>query len=303
MVDELSTGNTSEPNAKKEKEDDLKDEGTIHSNQQRDKQASETKSNQAEEIKTETSRAGYVNIDGSERDNNKNQTNLSDILKEHINNYSDYVEAIKSYMEKQNENKKVDLNNVTARPVAESKVEVDDIIVPQRRKIIDKVKRPTVTKSKKLISMLPSVLQEFLNDDWKTKLKCDPQYMLERIRKEKRYPDHPDTDKYELLLTPAPSFLQRISLAGEFLNKKQLEMWNYNWLHRMQLVGVKTSSDQDLCSMDVVETPGQYRLLERRSERREVTRRVTHIRQLIGILALETARACVGARTEPYLQR
>ncbi|XP_049888120.1 ER degradation-enhancing alpha-mannosidase-like protein 2 isoform X2 [Pectinophora gossypiella] len=106
--------------------------------------------------------------------------------------------------------------------VRDAKVEVDDIIVPHKKE--EPFQPPSTTRQKEVFKLLPKVIQDFLNNDWKTKPKCEPQYMLERIRREKLYPDHPDVDRYELLLTPAPSFLQRISLAGEFLNKKQLEM-------------------------------------------------------------------------------
>ncbi|KAH9641894.1 hypothetical protein HF086_011644 [Spodoptera exigua] len=164
-------------------------------------------------IKTET-RTGYVNIDGTEREKTKNESSLRDIVKDRINSY---------------------YNNTSSKPESEEELpfssdnntpttqfDVDDIIVPQNPP--EPLQTPSEAKAKETFKILPKVLQDFLSSDWKSKSKCEPQHMLERIRKEKRYPNHPDVDKYELLLTPAPSFLQRISLAGEFLNKKQLEM-------------------------------------------------------------------------------
>ncbi|CAH2062963.1 unnamed protein product, partial [Iphiclides podalirius] len=171
------------------------------------------KSEKDELIKTE-SKTGYVNIDGTEIEKTKNETILSDIVKERINTYYEKVnvkgeqEVEKFYPRKENENK----------------VAIDDIIVIQSSQEAENVQVPSTTKAKESLKMLPKVIQEFLNSDWKSKQKCEPQYMLERIRKEKKYPEHPDVHKYQLLLTPAPSFLQRISLAGEFLNKKQLEL-------------------------------------------------------------------------------
>lgn len=162
-------------------------------------------------IKTE-SRTGYVNLDGTEREN-ANESNLSDLVKETINKY--YNDTIN--VETQ-EIVKLSVDEPTAG--SSQTVEVDDIIVPEK----SEVQLPSVTKTKEVMNMLPKVIQDFLNSDWKSKPKCEPQKMLERIRREQKYPDHPDVYKYELLLTPAPSFLQRISLAGEFLNKKQLEL-------------------------------------------------------------------------------
>ncbi|XP_014361809.2 ER degradation-enhancing alpha-mannosidase-like protein 2 [Papilio machaon] len=166
-------------------------------------------------IKTET-RTGYVNIDGTEREKTINETTLSDIVKDRIN----------SYYEKANvkgEQGTIEEDEVKPKKSAE-KVNIDDIIVVPKYNENDNLQLPSTTKAKEAIKILPKVIQDYLNNDWKRKPKCEPQYMLERIRKEKLYPDHPDVDKYELLLTPAPSFLQRISLAGEFLNKKQLEL-------------------------------------------------------------------------------
>ncbi|XP_062527874.1 ER degradation-enhancing alpha-mannosidase-like protein 2 [Bombyx mori] len=162
-------------------------------------------------IKTE-SRTGYVNLDGTEREN-ANESNLSDLVKETINKY--YNDTINAETQ---ENVKHSAEEPTAG--SSQTVEVDDIIVPEK----SEVQLPSVTKTKEVMNMLPKVIQDFLNSDWKSKPKCEPQKMLERIRREQKYPDHPDVYKYELLLTPAPSFLQRISLAGEFLNKKQLEL-------------------------------------------------------------------------------
>lgn len=161
-------------------------------------------------IKTET-RTGYVNLDGSEREKVKNES-LGDILKDSMSSYYNGTNV--------DENEK---ETVTEAPEVKTdeKVEVDDIIVAQEP---DQLRPPSATKAKEAVKMLPKVIQDFLNSDWKTKPKCEPQHMIERIRKEKRYPEHPDVRKFNLLLTPAPSFMQRISLAGEFLNKKQLEL-------------------------------------------------------------------------------
>lgn len=171
-------------------------------------------------IKTET-RTGYVNIDGTERDKAKTETNLTTLLKEHIDKYTNFVnelnETPKNSLDTENE------INISDKPKGEANVEVDDIIVP-RNVEVEKVRPPSSTKAKQVMNLLPLAIQEFLNKDWKERPKCEPQYLLDRIRKEKRYPDHPHTNRYDLLLTPAPSFLQRISLAGEFLNKKQLQV-------------------------------------------------------------------------------
>ncbi|CAH1635327.1 unnamed protein product [Spodoptera littoralis] len=164
-------------------------------------------------IKTET-RTGYVNIDGTEREKTKNESSLRDIVKDRINSYYNNTS---SKPENEDELAFSSDNNTPT-----TQFDVDDIIVPQNPP--EQLQTPSETKAKETFKILPKVLQDFLNSDWKSKSKCEPQHMLERIRKEKRYPNHPDVDKYELLLTPAPSFLQRISLAGEFLNKKQLEM-------------------------------------------------------------------------------
>lgn len=163
-------------------------------------------------IKTET-RTGYVNIDGSEREKVNNESILKEIVKERITAINGTGKA--ELIEK-----------VDSTPVEEtqsSNVEVDDIIVPEAP-VDEDIQLPSTSKSKDTFKLLPKVIQDFLNTDWKSRAKCEPQRLLERIRKEKIYPDHPDVGKYELLLTPAPSFLQRISLAGEFLNKKQLEL-------------------------------------------------------------------------------
>ncbi|KAJ8725160.1 hypothetical protein PYW07_016118 [Mythimna separata] len=164
-------------------------------------------------IKTET-RTGYVNIDGTEREKTKNETSLRDIVKERINSYYNNTST------NQETDEELAFSSESNTPTTQ--FDVDDIIVPQNPP--EPLQTPSETKAKETFKILPKVIQDFLNSDWKTKTKCEPQRMLERIRKEKRYPPHPDVSKYELLLTPAPSFLQRISLAGEFLNKKQLEM-------------------------------------------------------------------------------
>lgn len=175
-------------------------------------------------IKTET-RTGYVNIDGTEREKVKNESTLRDILKERISSYYNNTNPISMANNSKQTNPVVPPEDQpTIEPEPQTKVEVDDIIIPQRPQEMEKLQPPSSTRAKEAFKMLPKVLQDFLNSDWSSKHKCEPQHMLERIRKEKRYPEHPDVDRYELLLTPAPSFLQRISLAGEFLTKKQLEM-------------------------------------------------------------------------------
>lgn len=166
-------------------------------------------------IKTET-RTGYVNIDGTEREKTKNES-LVDIVKERINSYYNNTKL------EQKEDATSSLESNVSTTEYENKFEVDDIIVPQSSQD-EPLQTPSGNRAKEVFKMLPKVIQDFLNSDWKSREKCEPQHLLERIRKEKRYPDHSDTKRYELLLTPAPSFLQRISLAGEFLNKKQLEM-------------------------------------------------------------------------------
>ncbi|XP_068627733.1 ER degradation-enhancing alpha-mannosidase-like protein 2 [Battus philenor] len=171
------------------------------------------KSEQDELIKTET-RTGYVNIDGTEREKSKNDT-LSDIVKERINSYYEKTNAKGEQASIENEKE--------PQKKPEGKVDIDDIIVAQRPKE-ENLELPSTTKAKEVLKILPKVIQDFLNSDWKSKPKCEPQYMLERIRKENKYPDHPDVHRYEMLLTPAPSFLQRISLAGEFFSKKPLEI-------------------------------------------------------------------------------
>lgn len=161
-------------------------------------------------IKTET-RTGYVNIDGTEREKNKNES-LGDILKEHINNYYNNTK----------------INESEVKPVSEpdvkadSKVEVDDIIVPKIETA--KLQPPSSTRAKEVLKILPKVIQDYINNDYKPKSTCDPQRMLERIRNERRYPEHPDINKYSLLLTAAPSFMQRVCIAGEFLNRKHIEL-------------------------------------------------------------------------------
>ncbi|KAL4714476.1 hypothetical protein ACJJTC_017771 [Scirpophaga incertulas] len=168
-------------------------------------------------IKTET-RTGYVNIDGTEREKVKsNDSILNDILKERITNFYNNTDTnLNNQGSASNENNSPD-------PQVHSNVEVDDIIVAQN---VETVSLPSEAKAKEFqnaLKMLPKVIQDFLNNDWKAKSKCEPQRMLERIRLEKKYSNHRDLKKYSLLLTPAPSFLQRISLAGEFLSRKPLE--------------------------------------------------------------------------------
>lgn len=166
-------------------------------------------------IKTET-KTGYVNIDGTEREIVKNESNLRESAKEQeTDSYEDTI------------NTDVNTDTIPEKDgpmTSEANVEVDDIIVPTDAEDLEKLQPPSVTKAKEAFKMLPKVIQDFLNSDWRSKSKCEPQRLLEKIRREKQYPDHPDVDKYELLLTPAPSFLQRISLAGEFFSKKHLEL-------------------------------------------------------------------------------
>ncbi|XP_050672301.1 ER degradation-enhancing alpha-mannosidase-like protein 2 isoform X1 [Leptidea sinapis] len=165
-------------------------------------------------IKTET-RTGYVNIDGTEREKSKNVSHLSDVLKDHIKSFYNNTDQTSSEVSKP---EKVEIED------KKQSVEVDDIIVPELKQVDDRLVTPSTTKAKEAMKILPKAILDLINFEWKDKTKCEPQRMLERIRSEKRYPAHPDIDKYQLLLTPAPSFLQRISLAGEFLNKKQLEV-------------------------------------------------------------------------------
>lgn len=164
-------------------------------------------------IKTE-SKTGYVNIDGTEREDNDNES--TDSTKEK-DAYSDYVAALK--------------NSIQLLEILKDKNKsdsIDDIIVAKEDATestegnADQVQPPSDSSSKKYLKMLPDVIQDFLNKDWRSKPKCEPQYLLERLRKEKRNPEHPHVHRYELLLTPAPHFLQRISLAGEFSTKKSL---------------------------------------------------------------------------------
>lgn len=189
------------------------------------KDNSESKENKIDQnevlIKTET-RTGYVNIDGTERENSKNESSLRDIVKERIISYYNNTNNINS--EDEEIHSSIDNKTSGDELDTEAKVEVDDIIIPQKPQDAESLQPPSVTKAKEAYKLLPKVIQDFLNSDWKRKPKCEPQRMLERIRKEKRYPDHPDVNEYKYLLTPAPSFLQRISIAGEFLSKKQLEM-------------------------------------------------------------------------------
>lgn len=173
-------------------------------------------------IKTETT-AGYVNLDGKERDQIEYDNALKKMLKQQIKFYYDASE-VKMELAEEMENADHSEKEAPSRE-SPTKVEVDDIIVPQKPQEMEKLEPPSSKKAKATFNLLlPKVIQDFLNNDWKSKPKCEPQHMLERMRKEKKYPNHPDIDKYQLLLTPAQSFLQRISLAGEFLRKKQLEM-------------------------------------------------------------------------------
>ncbi|KAI5645144.1 glycosyl hydrolase family 47 domain-containing protein [Phthorimaea operculella] len=181
---------------------------------------SDTKEEEADKVLIQTKLStGYVNIDGTEREKSKNDSTLTDLLKERISNF--YNNSNMKEKKDTTEDKITEENNPEEN---EAKVEVDDIIYPQKPEDVEPLQPPSATKAKDAFKMLPKVIQDFLNSEWKTKPKCEPQHMLERIRRENRYPDHPDIHRYELLLTPAPSFLQRISLAGEFLNKKHLEL-------------------------------------------------------------------------------
>lgn len=172
-------------------------------------------------IKTET-RTGYVNMDGTEREKVKNESSLRNVVKERIVNFHNNNTSISQESEETDEQTTEVNESTKIKPAGE--VDVDDIIVPGQPQEAENLQPPSSTKAKEAFKMLPTVIQDFLNSDWKSNTKCEPQHILERIRSENRYPDHPDVDKYELLLTPAQSFLQRISLAGEFLNKKQLEL-------------------------------------------------------------------------------
>lgn len=173
-------------------------------------------------IQTKT-KAGYVNLQGKERDEIEYDKALKNMLKEQIKFYYNATESKMELAEEMENTGHTDKEE--SSPESEAKVEVDDIVVPQKPQEMEKLEPPSTMKAKATFNLLlPKVIQDFLNNDWKSKPKCEPQHLLERIRKEKKYPDHPDTDKYELLLTPSQSFLQRISLAGEFLSKKQLEM-------------------------------------------------------------------------------
>lgn len=78
-------------------------------------------------------------------------------------------------------------------------------------------------KSKSTVSLLPDFVHDFLASSMPAKQKCEPQSMLEKIRKERLYPRHPTTRDYHLLQTQAPSFLQRLSLAGEFAVLNQFD--------------------------------------------------------------------------------
>lgn len=167
-------------------------------------------------IKTET-RTGYVNIDGTERDKGKNETSLSDIVKERITSYYDSTNLSANTEEGKTGDETDTKTNDNAN------VEVDDIIVAESHQESEPLQPPSATRAKEAYKLLPKVIQDFLSSDWKSKPKCEPQGMLERIRKENKYPDHIDVDAFEYLMTPAPSFLQRICLAGEFLNKKHME--------------------------------------------------------------------------------
>ncbi|XP_063823250.1 ER degradation-enhancing alpha-mannosidase-like protein 2 [Ostrinia nubilalis] len=168
-------------------------------------------------IKTET-RTGYVNIDGTERENIINESSLTEIVKEKLSKY--YNGSLLLAEADESETVTDENSTDTDKPV-DKDVEVDDIIVASQDP--DTLQPPSSSRAKEAYKLLPKAIQEFLNNDWKTRPKCEPQRILERIRRENKYPEHMDVDAYELLLTPAPSFLQRISLAGEFLSKKQMQ--------------------------------------------------------------------------------
>lgn len=174
-------------------------------------------------IKTET-KAGYVNLQGQERDKVEYDKALKNMVKEQIKFYYNATEA-KMELARELESADHTEKGESSAPEYQTKVAVDEIVVPQKQQEMEKLEPPSTRKAKATFNLLlPKVIQDFLNNDWKLKPKCEPQHLLERIRKENKYPDHPDLVKYELLLTPSQSFLQRISLAGEFLSKKQLEM-------------------------------------------------------------------------------
>lgn len=191
-------------------ENDIKDNVDIVENQTITEEASVSNKTEDKDqvlIKTET-KTGYVNIDGTEREKVSNESNLKERMIIYYNASSKEINTEKKIVKVEN------------KP---QKVEVDDIIVPQTPEEVE-INLPSTSKGKEAFKLLPKVIQDFLNSDWKTRPKCEPQRMLERIRKEKLYPEHPHTNKYELLLTPAQSFLQRISLAGEFLNRNHMEL-------------------------------------------------------------------------------
>lgn len=172
---------------------------------------------------TAETKAAYMKLLDKEKGEIEYDNALKNMLKEQIKFYYNATEA-KMELAKEMENVGHSEKGEYSRP-SQPKVQVDDIIVPQKPQEMEKLEPPSTRKAKATFNLLlPKVIQDFLNTDWKLKPKCEPQRLLERIRKEKKYPDHPDTDRYELLLTPSQSFLQRISLAGEFLSKKQLEM-------------------------------------------------------------------------------
>lgn len=215
MIDASTIKNdTKEKESHSTKESEIKEDSVKNENNESQTIESVQKEDEGTKvsIKTET-RTGYVNIDGTEREKNKNES-MGDILKERISTYYN--------------NTKIDENNKdapTESPLTKEneKVQVEDIIVNQKTEG-EKLQLPSTTKAKEVMKIFPKAWLDYLTSDWTAKTKCEPQHMLERIRKEKMYPEHPDVNKYSLLLTPAPSFLQRISLAGEFLNKKQLEL-------------------------------------------------------------------------------
>lgn len=152
-------------------------------------------------IKTET-RTSYVNIDGMERDT---VNEPKEDVNYNFDNSTDEASEAPENAWQESEPTDVDIDDIISLEPPEGD-------------------KKSLSTSKSAFKLLPKVLQDFLNNDWKSKSKCEPQRMIERIREEKRYPEHPDAGKYELLKTSAPSFLQRISLAGEFLNKKHLEL-------------------------------------------------------------------------------
>lgn len=140
------------------------------------KDNSESKENKIDQnevlIKTET-RTGYVNIDGTERENSKNESSLRDIVKERIISYYNNTNNINS--EDEEIHSSIDNKTSGDELDTEAKVEVDDIIIPQKPQDAESLQPPSVTKAKEAYKLLPKVIQDFLNSDWKRKPKCEPQ--------------------------------------------------------------------------------------------------------------------------------